>query len=203
VTGADEKLPPEGNGDRRDPERRKEDRAQELRDYLVLGAILLFAVVAAVTYGKAESAASNATRVAHNLQSETRARGLQRVSDERASCRRTSQKTAAEMRLNWVYWQSETQLAKPSINSNQVNMALAALSPGERSFLALLIHSGQPSRKILMARADADYDAAFAKAPTIDYRDVDLIPPRSPLGSEVPPRRWVLRAHFSCDAAFK
>jgi hypothetical protein len=173
-----------------------------MRDYLVLAAIAVFAVASVVAYGRAGDASDHAAQVARNLQGETRARGRQRVKDERAACRNTSRHAVAELTLHWTYYQSEAQLAVPGVTAEQMNAALATLSPGERGFIALLIRSGRPSRKILKARADADRNAAAADVRAIDYRDVGLIPAKTALGSEVTPRRWAAAVHYSCDGAF-
>lgn len=132
----------------------------------------------------------------------THERSTQRRGDLRAQCRRTSRKTATNVDLNWVYYQSEVQLNREPSSAHHVLTLLASLSPGERRFLRFLIGTGQPSREILRVRANADFNAAYVNAQTVDYRDLHLIPKATPLGSARSPRQWVRQAHFSCDRVF-
>lgn len=129
--------------------------------------------------------------VAHSVRSEAGRRAAGRIVD----CRRQSRARAADVGLNWIYYQSEVRLARRRPIAPGV---LSQLAPGDRTLLAVLLESGQTSRRILEARARADYSAAYFKAQAVDYHDVGLIPLRTPLGTAQPPRRWVLHAHYSC-----
>lgn len=125
-----------------------------------------------------------------------------RVTDLQASCLRGSARTASDVNLNWIYYESETKLAGGGA-SKKLLAKLHALSAPEQAFLRTLATSGNPSQKVLQVRARADYNAAKVKAQTIDYRDADLVQLYTPLGSGEIPRGWVLRAHFDCRRAYR
>lgn len=124
-----------------------------------------------------------------------------RVADLRASCLRGSARTASDVNLNWIYYESETKLAAGPA-SKKLFAQLHALSAPEQAFLLTLATSGNPSRKVLQVRARADYNAARIKAQTIDYRDANLVQLHTALGSGAVPRQWVRRAHFDCRLAY-
>lgn len=135
-------------------------------------------------------------------QSELRKAGEKRVDDLIAGCRRTSQRTAADVNLNYLYYVSETKLSSGTESMKAIKAAFASLSPGEQHFILALEQSGQPSQTILHVRAAAEYAAARVKANAVDLKDAALVHVVTPLGKDPTPRRWVLEARFSCANAF-
>lgn len=182
--------------DARKRERAKSDRT----DRWVQALIAALIIASAFWYWFAYQKATDAANATHH---EALVRGLQRTEDLRASCRRGSQARAADVNLNWVYYQSEVELNHSGTSPRRIEALLAALSPAERRFLSILIAGSKPSRKILAVRASADFNAAYVKAHLVDYRDLAYVAPRTPLGSERTPRRWVRSARYSCDTAFR
>lgn len=126
----------------------------------------------------------------------------QRLTDLRVSCRRASQRLASDVNLNYVYYQSERDLAQNGRRPQALKRDLALLSPGERRFIALLLQGSGPSQKILLVRATADRQAAYVKAQSVDSRDARLVSVNSGLGKDPTPRQWVVRAGFSCTRAY-
>lgn len=124
-----------------------------------------------------------------------------RKQDLVAACLRTSARTAADVNLNWAYYESEIRLAYPA--PLKVPKHLTA---NERLLLTLTRlsqkDSGNPGRKDLIIRADADYNAAYVKARSVDYHQADLVQVKSGFGFNPTPRNWVLKAHYSCRKAF-
>jgi hypothetical protein len=140
--------------------------------------------------------------IGHKVNSETRRRVEQRLTDSKRQCRKTSQRTAADVNLNWLYFQSETELTNER-PSPKLRVVIRTLPQGDQILLHLLTASGNPSRVILKARAVADFNAAFAKASSVDVADAHLVNVVTPLGASPSPRRWVLKAGFSCAKAFQ
>lgn len=157
-------------------ERQRSDRNSRLFDFLTVTLLCVFVVTVLIAL---EGVKSDSDAVKH----EVRARSTQRTNDLRAECRRSSREDAADVNLNWVYYQSEKLL----------------VGEGEQQGAG----PTNPTVAILIARENADYQAARAKAKNIDVRDLDTLKLSTPLGSEALPRAWVLKAHFSCVKAFE
>lgn len=123
----------------------------------------------------------------------------QRKRDLVTACLRTSARVAADVNLNWTYYQSEVTLAKPA------PLPLKNLPPPARKFILGLLQAASkhnPTRTDLLIRANADYQAAEAKAKTVDYHQAALVHVRNGFGYDATPRSWVYQAHFSCAKAF-
>lgn len=183
--------------------RRRADRGQSVRDWLLVVALIIFVITGYKSVTDSTNASNKATAAAKAVKTEVSNRGAQRTGDLRARCRLESRRTAQDVNLNWVYYQSERKLSSNNGSADEFRQALASLSRGERTFLALLLKSGQPSAKVLQVRARADYDAAKAKTQTVDFRDAHLVARSTPLGSAEKPYEWVVKAHYSCDKAFQ
>lgn len=157
---------------------------------------------AAVNDGKGASQRASAAAAA--VRTESNVRSGQRTADLRARCRKDSRATAADVTLNWTYYQSETQLDQTPVGTRRFDAALAALSPAERRFILTILSAGSgQSQYVLKVRARADRNAAYVKAQSVDYRDLHLIPPDTGLGSTKTPRGWVMKAHYSCTMAIR
>lgn len=168
----------------------------------LVGLVLVLACIAAMSLwvssvaSTSTHASNKATAASNEVAAEVQARALAQRDNLRQQCRKNSQqRTAPDVNLDWEYYISETQLNSRSISPAKIKSLLNALSPAERQFMLILFSSSKPSQAILRKRAEADFNAAFTKARTIDYRDARLV-------KEATPRSWVLKAHFSCDVAY-
>lgn len=182
-------------GERR--HQRREDRQQLAVQILIIVLIVGMTIGYFVTLHQVKGETNARIQAIEHERSD---REHQRLQDQREQCRQASRRLAADVNLNWVYYQSELLLSKPPA-TKVLDKALATLSPGERAFIVVLTTQSQ-SGFVLRARAAADREAAYVKAQTIDYRDLKYVHRRTALGSEATPRRWVTEAHYSCDAAF-
>lgn len=167
--------------------RPKQTRKRRRSDWTIplacVAAVICFGVFGFKTY-------SNSNDIKHN--------DSQRTDDLRASCRRGSARAASQANLNWVYYESEVRLQGPS----KPSAPPANLPPGAAELLKFFATQGGPSLKVLKVRAQADYNAAFAQAQTVDFRDAGLIPVQTDLGKSATVRRWVLKRHYDCRVAF-
>lgn len=165
----------------------KRSRAERRRDKFELAASILSVL----------AMAGFTILVVSTLHKETTQSHL-RVLDQQAACFRNSKARVAQLNLYWIYFQSEEKLAGPP----HQHFDFSGLSPGEQNFLSRLV-SRNPSRAVLITRADADYNAGLYVAETVDARDAPLVLTRTPFGNDQTPRKWVLRDHYSCRKAFE
>lgn len=185
----DSPTPQGSEPDRRQGAMRRTDWLQMAADGFVVLVVIAFVLVVLNVKSQRE----------HDQQ----VRAQQRTADLREQCRRASGRTAADVNLNWVNYQSEARLATGSQGSKRARQLLALLTPGEQRFIATLEAAGKPTARVVGVLADANFNAAFVKARTIDTRDIGLVAAKTPLGPSPELRRWVRAAHFSCWRAYQ
>lgn len=134
--------------------------------------------------------------VAHNEKVEGKERKVSIVNSQRDGCMRTSERTAADVNLNWTNYMAEHELSMMRVNQQQLVAILGLQTPEVQKLIQFLISSQQFSRGQVIALANANYNAAWEKAKSVDVQDAKLI-------TAATPRAWALRANFSCARAYK